>query len=62
MLVSGPHGPSYVDSLEFPEMDLSDCDDVQELSVGSLGDVGLGSAQGMWGYWSTHLRAGIRSG
>ena len=62
MLVSGPDGPSYVDSREFPEADLSDCDDAPELSVGSLGDVGRGSAQGLRGYGSTHLRAGIRSG
>ena len=61
-LVSGPDGPSYVDSREFPEADLSDCDDAPELSVGSLGDVGRGSAQGLRGYGSTHLRAGIRSG
>ena len=62
MLVSGPDGPSYVDSREFPEADLSDCDEAQELSVGSLGDVGLGSAQGLQGYRSTHLRAGSGSG
>ena len=62
MLVSGPDGPSYVESREFPEADLSDCDDALELSVGSLGDVGRGSAQGLQGYESTHLRAGIRSG
>ena len=42
MLVSGPDGPSYVDSREFPEEDLSDCDDAPELSVGSLGDAGRG--------------------
>ena len=57
MLVSGPDGPSYVDSREFPEVDLRDCDDAPELFVGSLGDVGRGSAQGLRGYWSTHLRA-----
>ena len=62
MLVTGPDGPSYVDSREFPEEDLSDCDDAQEVSVGSLGDVGRGSAQGLLGYWSTHLRAGSGSG
>ena len=38
LLVFGPDGPSYVDSREFPEADLSDCDDALELSVGSLGD------------------------
>ena len=62
MLVSGPDGPSDVDSREFPEADLSDCDDAPELSVGSLGDAGRGSAQGLQGSWSTHLRAGIGSG
>ena len=62
VLVPGPDGPSYVDSREFPEADLSDCDDAPELSVGSLGDVGRGSAQGLRGYGSTHLRAGIGSG
>ena len=62
MLVSGPDGPSYVDSREFPEADLSDYDEAPELSVGSLGDVGRGSAQGLQGYWSTHLRAGSGSG
>ena len=62
MLVSGPNGPSNVDSREFPEADLSDCDYALKLSVGSLGDVGRGSAQGLQGYWSTHLRAGSRSG
>ena len=41
VLVSGHDGPSYVDSRKFPEADLSDCDDAQELSVGSLGDVQL---------------------
>ena len=40
----GPDGPSSVDYLEFPEADLSDCDDAPELSVGSLGDVGWGPA------------------
>ena len=62
VLVSRPDGPSYVDSREFPEADLSDCDDALELSVGSLGDMGWGSAQGLQGYWSAHLHAGIRSG
>ena len=62
MLVSGPDGPSDVDSREFPEADLSDCDDAPELSVGSLGDVDRGSAQGLQGSGSTHLRAGIRRG
>ena len=62
VLVFGPDGPSYVDSQEFPEMDLSDCDDAPELSVCSLGYVGWGSAQGLQGYLSTHLRAGIWSG
>ena len=62
LLVSGPDGPSYVDSQEFPEADLSDCDDAPELSVGSMGDVGWGSAQGLLGYWSTHLCVGIGSG
>ena len=62
MLVSGPDGPSYVDSREFPEADLSDCDDAPELSVGSMGDAGRGSAQGLQGSGSTHLRAGIRRG
>ena len=62
MLVSGPDGPSYVDSREFPEADLSDCDDAPELSVGSLGDAGRGSAQGLQGSRSTHLRAGIGRG
>ena len=62
VLVSGPDGPSYVDSREFPEADLSDCDHAPELSVGSQGDVGRGSAQGLGGYGSTHLRAGIGSG
>ena len=62
VLVSGPDGPSYVDSQEFPEADLSDCDDAPELFVGSLGDVCRGSAQGLRGYGSTHLRAGIGSG
>ena len=62
MLVSGLDGPSSVDYREFPEVDLSDCDDALELSVGFLGDVGRGSAQGLLGYGSTHLRAGSRSG
>ena len=62
MLVSGPDGPSNVDSREFPEADLSDCDDAPELSVGSLGDEGRGSAQGLQGSGSTHLRAGIGRG
>ena len=62
VLVSRPDGPSYVDSREFPEAHLSDCDDAPELSVGSLGDVGRGSAQGLRGYRSTHLRAWSRSG
>ena len=62
VLVSGPDGPSYVDSREFPEADLSDCDEVPELSVGSLGDVGRGSAPGLRAYGSTHLRAGSGSG
>ena len=34
VLVSGPDGPSIVDSREFPEADLSDCDDAPELQVG----------------------------
>ena len=49
VLVSGPDGPSYVDSREFPVADLSDCDDAPELFVGSLGDVGRGSAQCLLG-------------
>ena len=39
VLVSGPDGPSDVDPCEFLHADISDCDDVPELSVGSLGDV-----------------------
>ena len=62
VLVSGPDGPSYVDSREFPEADHSDCDDAPELSVGSLGDAGRGSAQGLQGSGSTHLRACIGRG
>ena len=62
VLVSGPDEPSDVDSRGFPEADLSDCDDAPELSVGSLGDAGRGSAQGLQGSRSTHLRAGIRRG
>ena len=43
MLVSGPDGPSDADSREFPEADLSDCDDVPEL---------------LWGTWvGAQLRA-----
>ena len=38
------------------------CDDAPELSVGSLGDAGWGSAPGLQGAWSTHLRAGIGRG
>ena len=62
VLVSGPDGPSYVNSREFPEADLSDCDEAPELSVGSLGDVGRGSAPGLRGYGSPHLRVGSWSG
>ena len=37
--------------------DFSDCGDVPELSAGSVGDVGWGSAHGRQGSGSTHLRA-----
>ena len=44
VLVSGPDGALDVDPNEFLHADFSDCDDVLELSIGSLGDVGQGSA------------------
>ena len=57
VLVSGPDGASDVDPNEFLHADFSDCDGVPELSVGSLGDVGRGSAHGRQGSGSTHSRA-----
>ena len=45
VLVSRPDGPSDVNPSEFLHADFSDCDDVPELSVGFLRDVGRGSAQ-----------------
>ena len=46
VLVSGPDVALNVDPSAFIHADFSDCDDVPELSVGSLGDVGWGSAHG----------------
>ena len=62
VLVSGPDGPSDVDPREFLHADFSDCDDVPELSVGSLGDVGWGSAQDRHGSGSSSLRSGSERG
>ena len=57
VLVSGPDGASDVDPNEFLHADFSDCDDVPELSVGSLGDVGWGSAHCWQGSGFAHSRA-----
>ena len=59
MLVSGPDGASDVDPNEFLHADFSECDDVPELSVGSLGDVGWSSAHCLQGSWFTHLHAAL---
>ena len=50
LLVSGPDGASDMDPNEFLHADFSDCDDVPELSVGSLEDAGRGSAQDRQGF------------
>ena len=62
MLVSGPDGPLDVDPSEFLHADFSDCEDVLKLLVGSLGDVGRGSAQDRQGSGSFSLRSGSGRG